>query len=71
MYFFNSVDFYSQSKNVIDSLNQLVLFKNNLPCLNQKLYLFFSLLTGKQYYPEWNCDGQPIATAKFFLRGTV
>lgn len=47
-------------------------FRNNLPCLNEKLHYFFlSLLTGKQHYPEWNCDGQPIATAKLFLWGTV
>lgn len=72
MYFFYSVDFYSHPKDVIYSLNQLVFFSNNLPCLNQKLYsFFFSLLIGKQHYPEWNCDGQPITTAKFFLRGAV
>lgn len=32
---------------------------------------FFSLLIGKQYYPERNRDGQPITTAKFILWGTV
>lgn len=45
--FFYSVDFDSHPKDVIYSLNQLVLYKNNLPCLNQKLYFFFLPLNRK------------------------